>query len=289
MIKNSVFAASIALSLVMAGIASAAVTNRHRVVSYMFGPSAEFARATYEQCRIDGVQCREFSLVVLGAAPNKSTAVFVDGRKIGTLRTNGMGVGKLKYQTAAFIESSSVKPIAANFRRVDPGQAIRMGRMGGVFFDSIHDDEVQEVEVEGEFNNDRGEVEYSEEFEDNSIEREFVLEFQGAAPCETLNITVNGAVVFTTTADENGEVELVLVSPSANEDDDEGDDEECDDEECEDDDAEDENEGDAQSMPDSFPSIQVGDVVGIGDVTVVMGAENDDDDDEEDEDCDEAD
>lgn len=278
--KASVMVLGLVCSMFMTTHASAAVTNRHKVTSQLFGSNTMNARSVYEQCLMDGTPCKKFSVVVDHAAPNRSYSIYLNGSKVGSVSTNSTGAGKMSMRTAAFIGATNAHPIPSGFPSVGMGDFIKVGsRMAGIFFERT-DSDVQDSEVEGALGGVEGasgDVSYKEEFDDGALDREFDLQFEGAAPGEVLDITVNGVVVFTVTADADGAVDLVLKSASSNEEDDQ--DGQCDDDNQGDDDQGGDDGGSSQIIPDSFPSIHAGDVVGIGFASATMGSDDNGDDD----------
>lgn len=274
--------------MISASAASAAtVTNKQKVVSHLFGSASVDAKASYQKCLMDGVACKQFSMVVDGAQPNAAQTIYVNGNSVAVLHTDSSDHGKVKYRTAAFIGDSHAASLAAAFPKIERGDVVTMGHMAGVFFDAMDDDE-QEFEVEGDFAGPvgtSGDVSYNEESEDGVIDREFELEFAGAQPNEVLNITVNGVVVYTVTADANGEVHLTLKSADGDDDDDQN----CDDDDQGENDQgsgcnggdDDDDGGTSAVIPDTFPSIAAGDVIGIDGATATMAASSGDDDDDD--------
>jgi hypothetical protein len=266
-LKESLVGFAIAMTGVAAiGLAAnGSVVTVRKATSKLSGSSHATAKAAYTQCSVNGATCKKFTVAMAGGMPGKSYAVYVDDRKVGAVRTNSLGVGKLDLRTAAFIGSSSAKPMPSNFPTLDTGHVIRMGRMAGVFYDRL-DDTMQEFETQGEFSDGNGEVSYSEEFEDGGLDRQFELQYQGAAPGAPLDVTVNGVVVYTVTADANGEVQLELAT---NPDDVSGD------EGVTGSDGSgsggDEGDGMTVQMPAGFPSIMPGDIVAIGAASATMG------------------
>jgi hypothetical protein len=133
------------------------------------------------------------------------------------VRTNSSGRGKLHLRTAAFIGGSDACAMSHNFPNIHCGSRIKVGSsVCGAFFDD--DDDAQEYKVEGEL--DDGEVTYTEEMEDGVLERQFEVEADGFASGESVDIAVNGAVVATVIADEDGEIELEMRSAASGDDDD---------------------------------------------------------------------
>jgi uncharacterized membrane protein YuzA (DUF378 family) len=253
----------IALAIVALGALtmdiSGAVTNRHKAVSKLFGSATVRARAKYESCMVNGASCRKFQVVVNHAPPNRTLAVRLNNHKVGVVRTNSSGRGKLHLRTAAFIGGSDACAMSHNFPNVHCGSRIKVGSsVCGVFFDDDEDD-AQEYQVDGELEN--GEVSYTEEMDDDVLVRTFEVEAEGFAPGESVDIAVNGNVVATVVADEDGEIELEMRSAaSGGDDDDEGD--------------------EIQAMPDSFPTLQPGDVVTVGAQSTTLSLNVDDDDDQ---------
>src|SRR6267142_3043199 len=93
--------------------AFASITDMHKAVSHLFGSAT--AKATFQQCKVDGVTCQKFAVTVAGGMANHNYSVYVDEHKVGVFRTNSLGGGKMDLRTAAFIGASGAHPIPSGF------------------------------------------------------------------------------------------------------------------------------------------------------------------------------
>lgn len=67
------------------------------------------------------------------ARPFTSYVVIFKGRRLGVIRTNLLGRGKLKLRTAQFIHNNRWQPLPRNFPRLRTGDEISVGPAHGRF------------------------------------------------------------------------------------------------------------------------------------------------------------
>src|SRR5436853_7834281 len=97
MLKKSLVGIAVALAggAAICLAASGSTVTLRKATSKLSGSSHVTAKAAFTQCSVDGATCKKFTVTTAGALPGKSYAVYVDDRKVGVVRTNSLGVGKL--------------------------------------------------------------------------------------------------------------------------------------------------------------------------------------------------
>lgn len=235
-----------------------AASDLFRSKAKLFGPTPMRGNAVYrEKTKSNNQLLRRFKVQIKFAQPLQSYPVLLNGVQVGSVTANALGFGKFELRTPAFIDSpNDGLPMPSNFPRVTSGDTVSVGPVSGVVFivkgsdDGITGNTTQWYRLRGEFDGPgeiSGKARYRERFKKGNLERRFTVDVEDADPNTTLNITVNGVVVGTVTTDGSGEGELNLRTAAF---------------------IDDPNEW--QPMPNTFPTLTVGDVVMIGGSTVVL-------------------
>ena len=250
------FAIALVLTFLVT-LAAPAASSHHKFKStaWLFGPTTMKGWAKFDQKKHGHNAQQRLRIKVEQGVPHQAFDVAINGVIVGTLTTNSGGTGRLTLNNPDLPEG---------FPCLDTGTVVTVGELSGVFFD-CGDHGVQKFRTKGSVETPEGidiEVKYCERFKHGNLNRRFQVEIEDAAPGQVFDVSVNGEVVGSVTAGDDGEAELQLRT-NANGDDDEDDEV-------------------ILPMPDTFPSLHDGDVVVVGGVDVTLGVQagGDDDDDQ---------
>ncbi len=229
-----------------------AASNKHKVSARLFGPTPLKGNAVYEEKPKNGQTFRRFKVEVERGVPLQSLDVFVNGNNFGTLVLNAVGRGEFQLRTASFIDDPhDGDPIPSNFPKLDTGDVIEVGPLTGIIFDQ-RDNSVQRIDLKGRTpssDNVDAQAKYRERFKNGKLERRFQVEVEDASGVQSFDISVNGQLVGTLTTNNLGRGEFQLRTGAFID-----------------------SPNDGQPMPNSFPSLQAGDTVQVGDMTITLGA-----------------
>lgn len=221
----------------------------HRATTRLFGPSPMKGHASYLERPRDGTMERRFKVEIQNAIPLTTFQVKVNGVSVGSITANSFGKGKLQLRTPQFIDSpGDGLPMPDDFPHLDTNDMVVVGKLSGSFFDRF-DDSVQRYRLRGESGgNPDAKVDYRERFKNSGgLERRFKVEVEDASPGQQFTIIVRGKNFGTITANSFGRAELQLRTAAFID-----------------------SPGDGIPMPDTFPSLKIGEVVKIGSLNVTM-------------------
>lgn len=113
------------------GSAAASSNARElRFVSRMRDADGTTARARYQERARDGRAVRQsFDIEIKRAQPGEQFEVRVDGRVIGTVTANSLGIGKLELRRSP--DGPNEIPIGSDFPRLRAGAVVTVGSMQG--------------------------------------------------------------------------------------------------------------------------------------------------------------
>lgn len=105
-------------------------SREQRFVARMRDTDGTTARARYrEKARGDRVQKQSFDIEIKRAQPGEQFLVRVDGRVIGTVTANNLGIGKLELRRSP--SGPNEVPIGSDFPRLRTGAVVTVGSMQG--------------------------------------------------------------------------------------------------------------------------------------------------------------
>jgi hypothetical protein len=216
-----------------------------RLRASLFGDAAAGGHVEYrEKQRDDGLE-RRFKVRVEDAAPGAEYDVFVGDYFAGSFIINSLGKGKLDLRTDASGEpGEDNEPMPPNFPLLDSGQPVLVGAMSGVLFTQggsgggAEKFRLRGRERSGEFDID---VRYEERFKNGTLMRKFKVEIEDANEGDVYDIVINGQTWGSVTIGSDDEGRFELRTAAFIDDPDDG-----------------------EPMPDSFPSLVVGDIVTVG-------------------------
>jgi len=110
--------------------ASGGNSREQRFIARMRDADGTTARARYrEKARGDRVQKQSFDIEIKFAQPGEQFVVRVDGRVIGTVTANNLGIGKLELRRSP--SGPNEVPIGSDFPRLRTGAVVTVGSMQG--------------------------------------------------------------------------------------------------------------------------------------------------------------
>lgn len=172
-----------------------------RLTTRMTGPLPIKATAKYELEVDDNGVDREFKVEIEHAIPMTTFPVRLNGALIGTITTNIVGEGKLRFEGAAAPTLQS-------------GAVVSAGSMIGVLVDKLDDSEKYYTKVRlRNGTSAEGNVKYIERVMSNGFRRTFSVEVENFVPNDTINIRINGEKVGTVRTNSRGNGEFQLRTP----------------------------------------------------------------------------
>jgi hypothetical protein len=234
-------AVSVLLASVVFAFSSTSALAAHskKISARLFGSPSMKGHATYDERSKNGTTDQRFNVHISRALPLQTLEVSVNGQIVGTLVTNFAGNGKLHLRTGG---KGSADPIPDGFPSLATGDIISVGPLTGVCFSKGKN---ATFRVKGEVIVDGAEYEasYQERMHHGVLERKFEAEIEGGEISQDVPVFINDVFFGTVSTDASGNGKLKLSSRA---------------------------DGDAQLMPDDFPSLQPGDVVRVGNTFITL-------------------
>ena len=220
----------------------------------LFGGSAISGKATYLERPRDGTIERRFKVQVEDGTPGMIMAIHVNDYFAGSLQLNALGGAEFQLRTPQFIDDpGDGLPMPTDFPIIIDEDIVTVGSLSGVFFNRDftlpgNEDLVSsKYRVRGDLGGATvmsGKAVYRERIKNGGLERRFQVEVEDALANTTYDITVNGTNVGQLATNSFGFAEWQLRTAAFID-----------------------SPGDGSPMPDSFPTLVVGDVVVVGPVS----------------------
>jgi len=234
----------------MLGLSAFAGAATHKATARLHGSDSIGGDVRYSEDMHAGHRERHVRVRIQGALPLHRYEVEVAGRHLGEIRTNALGNGRLNLSTSGMGHDDH--PLPPGFRRLHSGDFVSVGDLSGVCFEDDHNDRY-ELQAEYQLGARQIQAEYDEKQIAGALDRKFevAIEHGGEIHAE-IPVFVNNVQVGQIITDGSGSGKLEFRSLGY------------------------EHEGDdGLPMPDTFPSLQPGDAVRVGDVTLTLGLNQD--------------
>jgi hypothetical protein len=249
MFKKVLIAALVLSVLTAIGIEGVAWAAKQKSTAKIYGHSGLKAQVNFECKNVKGKMYSKMVVNAKHGLPLKSYGVYVNGKKVGKIATNGVGKGKLDLRSKGLKKSGKSKSMPKWLKTLKKGDVVMVGSSCGVVYKCNHDG-TQTYKLQGEGFGDQGEtatITYCEKFAGADLDRRFIVNLAGAQADFSYDVICDGELAGTIIADANGagslELRTAAFIPDGSA---------------------------AQPMPDTFPSLQPGSECIVGSVVVSL-------------------
>lgn len=229
----------------LAAMPSLAVAATHKATARLNGSMFMTGHARYQEKLVNGKRDQRFKVNVARAMPLQPLQVRVNGRPVGVAIANIAGSAKINLRTGG---KGVADPMPSNFPVIRSGDVVTVGSMSGVCYEDNQNGQYQ-LEGKTHVGSSEYKAEYKERQVNGTLTRKFEVEIEAGPADTSFDIVVKGSVVGSITTNSLGYAELEFHSGT-------------------------DDSGNHIPMPGDFPTLQPGDTVTIGSVTVTLAVDD---------------